>query len=171
VLTGGSKRGVLETVSHDGALDTVGEPEPQAPSEPLGAAPRDAGTSESRAIETAIDEGDDGSAGSAVEQIRDVEAEEGPVHRPLIRATLPRPEGQPSQSRPGPDFTIRQPAGRPSRFRPRHQRGGGQMFGNRNGNLAGGSPRGGAPRHGGGRPAQGGGASRPGRRQGRKRSK
>src|SRR5690349_15183703 len=32
---------------------------------------------------------------------RDV-IEEGPVHRPLIRATLPRPEGQPPPTRPAP---------------------------------------------------------------------
>ena len=31
---------------------------------------------------------------------------DGPVHRPLIRATLPRPEGQ-KDARPGPDFTAR----------------------------------------------------------------
>jgi hypothetical protein len=42
--------------------------------------------------------------------------EEGPVHRQLIRATLPRPEGQPP-TRPAPEFTMRQPAGRPGRFR------------------------------------------------------
>jgi hypothetical protein len=80
--------------------------------------------------------------------------DEGPVHRPLIRASLPRPEGQPPQTRPMPEFTIRQPGGRPNRFRPRHQRGGqqGHQFqGNRaNGNVAGGAPRGGMPRHGGG---------------------
>jgi hypothetical protein len=35
--------------------------------------------------------------------------EEGPVRRPLIRATLPRPEGQPPASRALPEFTIRQP--------------------------------------------------------------
>ena len=46
----------------------------------------------------------------------------GPVHRPLIRASLPRPEGQPPPARPTPEFTIRQPGGRPNRFRPRHQR-------------------------------------------------
>jgi hypothetical protein len=34
--------------------------------------------------------------------------DEGPVHRPLIRATLPRPEGQPPD-RKFPDFTVRQP--------------------------------------------------------------
>ena len=76
------------------------------------------------------------------------------MHRPLIRATLPRPEGQPPPTRPAPDFTIRQPGGRPeplpsaaasaaaSRFRatgPERQHG-----------QAG--SRGGMPRHGGGRP-------------------
>jgi hypothetical protein len=35
-------------------------------------------------------------------------AEDGPVHRPLIRATLPRPEGQ-KDARPLPEFTVRQP--------------------------------------------------------------
>ena len=37
--------------------------------------------------------------------------EEGPVHRPLIRATLPRPEGVKTE-RPVPEFTIRQNGGR-----------------------------------------------------------
>jgi hypothetical protein len=37
--------------------------------------------------------------------------DDGPVHRPLIRATLPRPEGQ-APERKAPDFTIRQPGGR-----------------------------------------------------------
>jgi hypothetical protein len=79
-------------------------------------------------------------------------ADEGPVHRPLIRAQLPRVEGQPPVTRQNPDFTIRQPAGRNNRFRPRQQRGGGQSFqGNRsNGNM--GNTRGGPPRQHGGRP-------------------
>jgi len=100
-------------------------------------------------------------------------ADEGPVHRPLIRASLPRPEGQQPPARPIPEFTIRQPAGRPgSRFRPRHQRGGqqGQQFGgNRgNGNFAGGPPRG--MRSGsGGRPPVGGGRHQGG--SNRKRSR
>jgi len=39
----------------------------------------------------------------------DAEAgDDGPVHRRLIRATLPRPEGVPTQ-RPMPQFTVRQP--------------------------------------------------------------
>ncbi len=37
--------------------------------------------------------------------------DDGPVHRRLIRATLPRPEGQ-APERKAPDFTIRQPGGR-----------------------------------------------------------
>jgi hypothetical protein len=39
-------------------------------------------------------------------------AEEGPVHRPLIRATLPRPEGQ-KDTRPVPEFTVRHSGNRP----------------------------------------------------------
>jgi hypothetical protein len=95
----------------------------------------------------------------------DADREKGPVHRPLIRASLPRPEGQAPPQRPAPEFTIRQPGGRPNRFRPRHHRGGGGQFqGNRsNGNIAG-PMRGGPPRQG-GRPPM---ASR---HQGRKRSK
>ena len=83
--------------------------------------------------------------------------EEGPAHRRLIRATLPRPEGTPPPTRPAPEFTIRQPNSRQNRFRPRHQQqqqqrgaspfqGGG---GNRSGNFGGGVPR------------QGGGSNRP----------
>jgi hypothetical protein len=106
--------------------------------------------------------------------------EEGPVHRPLIRASLPKIDGAPPPSRQIPEFTIRQPAGRPTnRFRPRHQRGGvaggGQQFqGNRSGgggNVPGG-PRGGM-RSNGGRPPQGSGGAQPRGHGpgGRKRSK
>jgi len=97
--------------------------------------------------------------------------EEGPIHRRLIRASLPRPEGQPPPARPIPEFTIRQPGGRQNRFRPRHQRGGGgQHFGggNRsNGNVHGGPPRGNV-RQGGSRPPHGGGPM-PQRMSGRRR--
>ena len=105
--------------------------------------------------------------------------EEGPVHRPLIRASLPKIDGAPPPTRQIPEFTIRQPGGRPTnRFRPRHQRGGvgggGQQFqGNRShggGNVPGG-PRGGM-RSTGGRPPQGpGGAQMRRHGPGRKRSK
>jgi len=115
--------------------------------------------------------------------------DEGPVHRPLIRASLPR-EGQPPPARPIPEFTIRQPGGRPNRFRPRHPGGGGQPFrGDRsNGNGFGGQGGQGNPgnpgnpgnqrragsRPGGGRPPQGAMPSRLARRHGpggRKRQK
>jgi hypothetical protein len=105
--------------------------------------------------------------------------EEGPVHRPLIRASLPR-EGQPPPARPIPEFTIRQPGGRPNRFRPRHPGGAGQPFrGDRsNGNGFSGQggpsgPRSAGPRQNGGRPPQGAVPSRMARRHGpgRKRQK
>jgi hypothetical protein len=92
--------------------------------------------------------------------------EEGPVHRRLIRATLPRSEGQPPPDRPAPDFTIRQPGGRSNRFRGRHRGGSfAQGRGGMNGNF--GPPRG-AGRPGPGRPQS---PSRSGGRHGRKRSK
>jgi hypothetical protein len=105
--------------------------------------------------------------------------EEGPVHRPLIRASLPKIGGAPPPARQIPEFTIRQPGGRPAnRFRSRHHRGGaggGQQFqGNRSqgGGSAHGGPRGG-PRSNGGRPpqGQGGGQMRRHGQGGRKRSK
>jgi hypothetical protein len=98
------------------------------------------------------------------------DTEQGPVHRALIRATLPRPEGQAPPARPAPEFTIRQPGGRPGRFRPRHQRGGPAFQGNRSmGNVGG--PRG-MSRQNTGRPQNGPAASRIGRHDaGRKRSK
>lgn len=89
---------------------------------------------------------------------------EGPVHRRLIRATLPRLEGVPPPQRPIPEFTIRQPTGgRQNRFRARPGRGGGggQPF------QGGGSGR----ANGGGRPQGHGGRSRQGGGAGRKRSK
>jgi hypothetical protein len=80
--------------------------------------------------------------------------EDGPVHRQLIRAQLPRTDNQPPPARPAPDFTIRQPGGRQNRFRPRHQRGGQGFQGNRSGGNLGGNVRGGSPHHG-GRPPMG----------------
>lgn len=93
-----------------------------------------------------------------VEPGRDVE--DGPVHRPLIRATLPRPEGQKDVRTP-PDFTIRQSGGRGgnvngnfrgggnARMRPRGHGGQGG-----NGHRTHGGPGGG--RFAGARPGQGG---------------
>lgn len=88
--------------------------------------------------------------------------EEGPVHRPLIRAQLPRIEGH-KEVRQAPDFTMRQPIGR-GHFRGgggMKPRGGGQPDGN-NGNRgnAGGSrfagPRPGGQGRGPGGPGRGG---------------
>jgi hypothetical protein len=138
----------LPAVVYEGA----GEPDAEETDEPLAAAPTP------EAPESDEEHGDDG-------------RDEGPVHRPLIRASLPRPEGQPPPSRPIPEFTIRQPGGgRPGRFRPRHARGGQQQQfqGNRsNGNVGGGQSRGGGPRQGGHQPQ--GSMRRHG--PGRKRSK
>jgi hypothetical protein len=101
---------------------------------------------------------------------------EGPIHRRLIRASLPRPEGQQPPARPIPEFTIRQPGGRQNRFRPRHQQRGGQQGhqfgGNRSNGNMGGPMRGPRPsggRHGGGMPNRRGPGGPGG--GGRKRSK
>lgn len=147
----------------------VAVPEPVAPVETASAHPVD---------ESDADAPGDGDA-DVDEQDESRDEQDEPIHRRLIRASLPRPEGQQPPARPIPEFTIRQPGGRPNRFRPRHQRGGGaggggghQFNGNRsNGNVHGGPPRGMRP-GGGGRPPQGAMA---GRRHnqggGRKRSK
>ena len=132
------------TPSFDETIDEPAAPGPDA----ADAFPPDAAPLAAEAEPEPEDEGDG-------EGNRDNDRDEGPVHRPLIRASLPRPEGQAPAARPLPEFTIRQPGGRPNRFRPRHPRGagagggGGHMFhGNRsNGNPAGGPPRG-LPRHG-----------------------
>ncbi len=72
-------------------------------------------------IDTLFDFPDD--TDEPIDEEREGTGEEGPAHRRLIRAQLPRHEGQVSTTRPAPDFTIRQPANaRPNRFRPRHQR-------------------------------------------------
>jgi hypothetical protein len=157
----------------DAPYDTTDEQEVPMSEPPAPDAP------ESTQALSAHDDSDEHDA----EDARDDE-EDGPVHRPLIRASLPRPEGQQPPARPIPEFTIRQPGGRPNRFRPRgagQQRGmggggGGQQFqGNRsNGNTHGGPPRG--MRSSGGRPPhgpQGAAPSRLARRNGpgRKRSK
>jgi hypothetical protein len=110
-----------------------------------------------------------------------VAAEDGPVHRPLIRATLPRPEGQ-KDARPLPEFTIRHAPGRNNgNFRGGDQRmkarGGQGTNGGRSGqrfavSRPGGSGRG-LPGRGQGSAGGGGGfrASQPSRRGGKKRSR
>jgi hypothetical protein len=158
----------LATDEHDDDLDaaevTLQDVEPPESDEHSD----DAAAALTLASEEDVEEAE---AEEGADQERGPEEDEGPVHRPLIRASLPR-EGQPPPARPIPEFTIRQPGGRPNRFRPRHQRGGQPFQGDRsNGNGFGGQ-RNAGPRHGGGRPPQGGMASRARRHgPGRKRSK
>jgi len=103
-----------------------------------------------------------------------VEIEEGPVHRPLIRAQLPRIEGQKEERRP-PDFTIRQRGSGPfrgdSRMKP-HRHGGNGHAGN--GGANGNRPQGGSrfagqrPSGAGGRGQSGRGGGQPGFRSGQR---
>ncbi len=94
-------------------------------------------------------------------------------HRPLIRATLPRQDGQPPTPRPIPEFTIRQQGMRGERGFRSGQNGGGGGWQDRNGQPArndgfrSGSPNGhGRPHgHGGGRPGQGQGQGQGGGQQ------
>ena len=100
------------------------------------------------------------------DEIRDagIVEDEGPVHRPLIRATLPRPEGHVPE-RKEPEFTIRQQGGRGGGgrevdgnsvgYRPKGQgqrQGGGWGHGG-----GGGQSRFGGQRHGSGQQRHGGG--------------
>jgi hypothetical protein len=84
------------------------------PASPAPAPPSDAQPEE---LEPAMHAGEgDRSAGAGVEEPPAFDAdapapEDGPVHRRLIRATLPRPEGQ-KDTRQLPEFTIRQNGGR-----------------------------------------------------------
>jgi hypothetical protein len=100
------------------------------------------------------------------------EVEEGPVHRPLIRAQLPRIEGQKEERR-LPEFTIRQRGGN-SHFRgdqraKSHRHGGNGQPGN-NGNRGHGGPRFAGQRPAGtpGRGQQGRGGGQPGFRSGQR---
>ena len=103
------------------------------------------------------------------------EIEEGPVHRPLIRAQLPRIEGQKEERR-LPEFTIRQRGTGPfrgdSRMKPhRHVGNGHAGNGGANGNRGQGGSRfaGQRPSGSGGRGQSGrGGGGQPGFRQGQR---
>src|SRR5437867_8083525 len=151
VLASGPKR-----VVHDPADDLADEaPEPASPDGGGQRAPESQPEPSEREIAAAdaprtVDPEPLADADADVEE-PEHDVEQGPAHRRLIRATLPRTEGQPPPTRPAPEFTIRQPTGRQGRFRPRHQRGPSPFHtgqgGNRSGNTGGGGPR-----HGGGRP-------------------
>jgi len=94
--------------------------------------------------------------------------DDGPVHRPLIRATFPRPEGHIPERR-EPEFTVRQPGSRGGRGEVDGNRagfrGGQQGHGYGGGRDFGGRPHGGgfgADGHRGGRGPGGRGGNRPG---------
>ena len=171
---GGPKRITHETAPppEPPEIEESAAPAAEPPAQDSLAPPADAGelsATEQPTSESTTDSEDD-------EREREDDDVDGPVHRPLIRATLPRTEGQPPPQRPAPDFTIRQPGGRQNRFRPRHQRGGQgqQFFGNRGNGNPGPMRSGSMSRQGsGGRPPSGPTAGRPARHHGpgRKRSK
>jgi hypothetical protein len=73
-------------------------------------------------------------------------ADEGIVHRRLIRATLPRPEGEAREPRPIPTFTVHEAANARTKFRRFRPHGFGQ--GNANGNASGSGNGNGMPRFG-----------------------
>jgi hypothetical protein len=97
-------------------------------------------------------------AADATDEAADEPVVDGPVHRPLIRATLPRIEGQ-KDARPVPDFTVRQTPTRGNgnghthghggfrgdrdrmRMRGGNGNGAGNSYGQANGNRANGGPR------------------------------
>jgi len=152
VLAGGPKRVVHEAGEEpenetaspappDASHPTAQEPDrsEQSPPEMAAAQPESAGADAQPDLDIEVDE-------------RDHDVEQGPAHRRLIRATLPRQEGQPPPTRPAPEFTIRQPTSRPGRFRPRHQRGPSPFHTGQGGNRPGNPGGSGGPRNSGGRP-------------------
>ena len=170
VLAGAPKRVSHDPGSASGDVPDA-QPEPFAPPLPEPAESSEEGIAAAREAATDDVARDEAAPDDEDREETEQDTEQGPVHRPLIRATLPRIEGQAPPTRPAPEFTIRQPAGRPGRFRPRPQRGGHSFQGNRsNGNANG--PRG-MSRQNTGRPPHGPVVSRLGRRHdsGRKRSK
>jgi hypothetical protein len=183
VLANGPKRVAHEPPPNGGVEGAEDETQSESPAAVSEADAGDAPDAEPLAAQAASpDDGDPGAENGDGEDAdsREDSVEDGPVHRPLIRATLPRQEGAPPPPRPAPEFTIRQPGGRQNRFRQRSGPGRGpQQFQNGRsngggGNMGGGGPhRGGASRHGGGRPPGVMTSSRLSRRDGpgRKRSK
>ena len=147
-------------------------PEPESPMDPdiVEAAPVVESVSDHTADHT-----EDVAPAPAHDEDGSPRVDEGPVHRRLIRATLPRPEGQ-KDARPLPEFTVRHSGNRPGnngQFRnarpPRGHAAGANGNGNRGQNTRHQGPRGGHGRPGAGRGAQGRGEG--GGFRGRKRSR
>ena len=168
----------------DGARPVLAVPKPQAePEHAVAEAPdaSEAPTIPPHVVPTAADvpaepavalASADAAEQSDAAETADPREDDGPVHRRLIRATFPRPEGHVPERR-EPEFTIRQPGGRGremdgNRFgnRGRNQRhgqssggswgfGSRQQSGGRGDNRQGGGPNRGQ-RHGGGAGRKGG---------------
>ena len=146
--------------------EEIVEETPFVPDAPAEAAPAEA-HSESVAAAAASEE-----TGEAGDEQRD---DDGPVHRRLIRATLPRPEGQ-APERKIPEFTVRQPGGQGN---PRHGRGGARTARGPQGSFSGpmrfgsgshqNSPQGGRQRQNGNRPGPSGNQRGGGRPHGQQR--
>ena len=138
---------VLESVKHDTQPHAmlVAQPESDEP-EPVIAA------EESQNAQGHSDNGD-APAPSEPEEVR--------LHRPLIRAQLPRIEREPA-ARPAPEFTIRQANKRPGRFQNNNTRPGRFAAGGQGGGNSRGPSGGQGGRQGHGRPQGHGGPMRSG---------
>ena len=135
------------------------------PSDPIAVSPEGSLAHEPEAVTAAAHEEpepeDDFREPEPDDDSEPVVRDEGPVHRRLIRATLPRPEGQQPEARQLPDFTVRSNGNRPGGgFRGDRMRGQGNN-GNGHGMRAGGRRFGNNGGQGGNRPG-GGGRNRPG---------
>ena len=149
--------------AYDEVLESVKQEQPQAvlvthpeSEEPEPAAQEAAQEDEAHDTQDAPAHNDNGNrpAQTAPEEVR--------LHRPLIRAQLPRIEREPA-ARPVPEFTIRQANKRQGRFQNNNSRPGRFAKGGQGGNSRG--PSGGqGGRQGGGRPHGHGGPMRPGGR-------
>ena len=141
--TGALYREVLAGIEEPVARVAAPEPPPVPEGAELTTAQADAPPD---STDLAVDLPEDETIEDDDSQLHMLPPDEGPVHRPLIRAQLPRPDGLKIE-RPAPEFTIRQNT-RPGGFRGRGQGG--------NGNGAGGGHRfGRGPNRGGRGPGQG----------------
>jgi translation initiation factor IF-2 len=182
------KRAVVEAAAGDAVAEAETLPD---------AFPIDTPAEDASAASAAADEPFDSDATEETPAERHLDDDDGPVHRPLIRATLPRPEGH-APERKEPEFTAHQrsdangnrpgrgprrgsrpgqtrgpQAGGPSRFGGGSARNAqGQRHGSGFGGQRHGSSQGQGPRPNGGRPGQQrGGQGRPGGGGGRKRGR
>jgi hypothetical protein len=100
----------LSGQDHDGSSDSVGGGHPLGSQAVTGAGRVDAAEMAAADVDVEADPEADPEVDPEVDSEVDSEAaqadDEWPVHRPLIRATLPRPEGQ-TPERKEPDFTMR----------------------------------------------------------------